>query len=106
SMVGSILWYWTARATSEGAYWLDRFLERKEGDPATIAHALYARGFTAMTQGDATTAQPQLAESEEKARALLDRPLLARILAASAGVRVMSGDLEGARSQLREAKML
>src|SRR6184192_1829482 len=51
SMVGSLLWYWTARATSEGTYWLDRFLERKEGDPATIAHALYARGFMAMTRG-------------------------------------------------------
>jgi predicted ATPase/DNA-binding CsgD family transcriptional regulator len=106
SMVGSLLWYWTARATSEGAYWLDRFLERREGDPATTARALYARGFLAMTQGDATTAQPLLVESEEKARALHDEPLLARILAASAGVRVMSGDLEGARSQLRKAKVL
>ena len=57
SMVGSLLWYWTARATSEGVYWLDRFLERKDGDPATIAHALYARGFMAMTQGDAATAR-------------------------------------------------
>src|SRR5205823_12327545 len=78
SMVGSLLWYWTARATSEGAYWLDRFLDRREGDPATIARALYARGFMAMTQGDASTAQPLLVESEEKARALHDGPLLAR----------------------------
>ena len=106
SMVGSLLWYWTARATSEGAYWLDRFLERREGDPAAAARALYARGFLAMTQGDATTAQPLLVESEEKARALHDGPVLARILAVSAGVRVMSGDLEGARSQLREAEVL
>ncbi len=106
SMVGSLLWYWTARATSEGAYWLDRFLERREGDPAAAARALYARGFLAMTQGDATTAQPLLVESEEKARALHDGPLVARILAVSAGVRVMSGDLEGARSQLREAEVL
>ncbi len=106
SMVGSLLWYWTTRATSEGTYWLDRFLERNEGDAATTARALYARGFMAMTQGDATTAQPLLVESEEMARALHDGPLLARILAVSAGVRVMSGDLEGARSQLREAKVL
>lgn len=106
SMVASLLWYWTARATSEGAYWLDRFLDRRVGDPATTARALYARGFMAMTQGDATTAQPLLVESEEKARALHDGPLLARILAVSAGVRVMSGDLEGARSQLRQAKVL
>src|SRR5437660_2102911 len=106
SMVGSLLWYWNARATSEGAYWLDRFLERRVDDPAVVARALYARGFMAMTQGDATTAQTLLAESEEKARALHDGPLLDRILAASAGVRVMTGDLEGARSQLREAKIL
>ena len=106
SMVGSLLWYWTARASSEGAYWMDRFLERRVDDTAVVARALYARGFMAMTQGDATTAQPLLAESEEKARALHDGPLLARILAVSAGVRVMSGDLEGARSQLREAKVL
>src|SRR3979490_166297 len=106
SMVSSLLWYWTARATSEGAYWLDLFLDRKVGDPAATARALYARGFMSMTQGDATTAQPLLAESEEKARAVHDGPLLARILAVSAGVRVMSGDLEGARSQLREAKVL
>src|SRR5439155_7217248 len=95
-----------ARATSEGAYWLGRFLGRREADPPTIARALYARGFMAMTRGDATTAQPLLVESEEKARALHDGPLLSRILAVSAGVRVMSGDLEGARSQLREAEVL
>src|SRR5438552_3970890 len=106
SMVGSLLWYWTARATSEGAYWLDRFLERREADDSALARALYARGFMAMTQGDSTTAQPLLVESEEKARALHDGPLLAQILAVSAGVRVMSGDLESARSQLLEAKVL
>src|SRR5205823_5066964 len=106
SMVGSLLWYWTARATSEGAYWLDRFLERREADDSALARALYARGFMAMTQGDSTTAQPLLIESEEKARALHDGPLLAQTLAVSAGVRVMSGDLESARSQLLEAKVL
>jgi ATP/maltotriose-dependent transcriptional regulator MalT len=106
SMVGSLLWYWTARATSEGAYWLDRFLERRVDDDSALARALYARGFMAMTQGDATTAQPLLVLSEAAARALHDGPLLARILAVSAGVRVMSGDLEGARSQLREAEVL
>jgi predicted ATPase/DNA-binding CsgD family transcriptional regulator len=106
SMVGSLLWYWTARATSEGAYWLDRFLDRQEGDPSALAHALYARGFMAMTQGDAATAQPLLIEAEEKAREVRDLRLLARILAVFAGVRVMSGDLEGARSQLREATAL
>jgi predicted ATPase/DNA-binding CsgD family transcriptional regulator len=106
SMVGSLLWYWTARATSEGAYWLDRFLERREEDVSALAHALYARGFVALAQGDAATAQPVLLEAEEKARAVGDLPLVARILAVSGGVHVMSGDLEGARSQLRDAKAL
>lgn len=106
SMVASLLWYWTARATSEGAYWLDRFLERREAGGAALARALYARGFMAMTQGDAAYAQPVLIEAEEKARAASDLPLLTRILAVSAGIRVMSGDLEGAQSQLRDAKAL
>jgi DNA-binding CsgD family transcriptional regulator len=106
SMVGSLLWYWTARATSEGSYWLDLFLDRREDESSALTHALYARGFLAMTQGDAVTARPMLAEAEEKARAAGDLPLLARILAVFAGVRVMSGDLEGARSQLRDATAL
>jgi predicted ATPase/DNA-binding CsgD family transcriptional regulator len=106
SMVGSLLWYWTARATSEGSYWLELFLERREADPRALARALYARGFMAMTQGDAASAQPALIEAEEKARAVGDLPLLVRILAVFAGVRVTSGDLEGARSQLRDATVL
>jgi predicted ATPase/DNA-binding CsgD family transcriptional regulator len=106
SIVASLLWYWTSRAASEGSYWLDLFLERRDADPPALAHALYARGFMAMTQGDAASAQPVLMEAEEKARAVRDLPLLARILAVFAGVRVMSGDLEGARSQLREATAL
>ena len=106
SMVGSLLWYWTARATSEGAYWLDLFLERREDDAPGLAGALFARGFMAMAQGDATTAQPVLVEAEAKARARGDLPLLARILAMSTSVHAMSGDLEGARSQFRDAKAL
>ena len=58
SMVGSLLWYWTARATSEGAYWLDLYLERRGGDgadDAAMARALFARGYVSMVLGDATT---------------------------------------------------
>ena len=106
SMVGSLLWYWTARATSEGTYWLDRFLERRDADPSALARALYARGFMAMTQGDAAAAQPVVDEAEAIARSAGDLPLVARILAVSAGVHVMDGDLEWARSQLRDAKAL
>jgi DNA-binding CsgD family transcriptional regulator len=106
SMVGSLLWYWTARASSEGAYWLDLFLAHREADLSALARALYARGFVAMTQGDATTAQPALVEAEEKARKLGDSPLVTRILAVSASIRTMSGDLEGARSLLNDARAL
>ena len=106
AMVGSLLWYWTARATSEGAYWLDLFLERREADPSILSRALYARGFMAMTQGDAAAAQPVLVEAETMARALGDLGLVARILAVSAGVRVMSGDREGAQSLLSDARAL
>jgi DNA-binding CsgD family transcriptional regulator len=106
SMVGSLHWYWVPRATSEGAYWLDLFLERREGDTSALGRALFARGLVAMAQGDASTAQPVLREAEAKARTMRDPPLLARILATSATVRAMSGDLDGARSHLRDAKDL
>ncbi len=106
SMVGSLYWYWVPRATSEGVYWLDLFLERPEDDASALARALFARGFVAMAQGDATTAQPVLREAEAKARTMRDLPLLARILAVSATVRAMSGDFDGARSCLRDAKVL
>jgi ATP/maltotriose-dependent transcriptional regulator MalT len=105
-MVGSLVWYWTARATSEGAYWLDRFLERREDDTSALAHALYARGFMAMAQGDARIAQPILTEAEAKARATGDQALVAKILAMSATIHAMSGDLEGAWSQFNDAKGL
>jgi non-specific serine/threonine protein kinase len=59
-----------------------------------------------MAQGDATTAEPMLREAEAKARTMRDRPLLARVMATSATVRAMSGDPDGARSHLREAKVL
>src|SRR5438094_7821357 len=72
SMVGSLLWYWTARASSEGAYWLDLFLARREADLLALARALYARGFMAMTQGDATAAQTILDEAEVNARTVGD----------------------------------
>ncbi len=108
SMVGSLLWYWTARATSEGAYWLDLYLESRDvGDTdAATARALLARGFVSMVLGDATTAGPVLQEAETIARSTVDSQLLARILSVSAGISVMSGDLNGARSRLREAKAL
>ncbi len=106
SIVGSLDWYWVPRATSEGVYWLDLYLERREGDTSALARALYARGFVAMAQGDATTAEPMLREAEAKAHTMRDLPLLARILATSATVRAMSGDLDGARSHLRDAKVL
>jgi non-specific serine/threonine protein kinase len=60
----------------------------------------------AMTQGDAAAARPVLDEAEVNARGAGDLSLVARILAVSAGVRVMAGDLEGAQSQLRDARAL
>ena len=71
-----------------------------------MTRALFARGYVSMVLGDATTAASVLDQAEAKARAGRDSPLLARILSVSAGINVMSGELEGARSQLREAKTL
>jgi predicted ATPase/DNA-binding CsgD family transcriptional regulator len=106
AMVASLLWYWTARASSEGAYWLDLFLKQREDESSALARALYARGYVAMTQGDPTTARPLLIEAEAMARTMHDVPLLARVLSVSAGINVMNGDLAGAQAQLRGARAL
>jgi predicted ATPase/DNA-binding CsgD family transcriptional regulator len=106
SMVASLLWYWTARATSEGGYWLERFLDTRGEDSPALARALFARGFIAMTQGDGMTARPVLDEAQTLARRQGDLALLARTLSVSTTVLAMGGDIKGARSELIAAKSL
>ncbi len=106
SMVGSLGWYWSTRAVSEGVYWLDLFLKRDEGDSVALAQALFVRGFVAMVQGDTATAQRVLLDAEANARAIRDLPLVANTLAVSAIVRVMAEDLQGARTLAAEADAL
>lgn len=109
AMVASLVWYWMGRAASEGGYWLDAFLQQPTDatghDVEPLAHALFARGMVAMTQADLTTASAALTEAEDTAKKLGALHLLARIHAASAGVRALGGDLEGARSALDDAKV-
>ena len=107
SMVGSLLWYWTARATSEGAYWLDLYLEHRGGDfedDAAMTRALFARGYVSMVLGDQRPAHPCRHRRRKGSRGTCS-PARA-ILSVSAGINVISGELARARSQLREAQTL
>jgi predicted ATPase/DNA-binding CsgD family transcriptional regulator len=106
SMVGSLGWYWSTRAVSEGVYWLDLFLSRREDDSAALAQALFVRGYIAMVQGDTAIGQPVLADAEAKARAVRDLPLVVDTLAVSAIVRVMAEDLAGARTLVGDAEAI
>ncbi len=106
AVVGTLGWYWAPRATSEGMYWLDLYLERRDGNPSVLAHALFARSFVAVVLLDILAAKHLLADAEAGARATNDDGLLVRVLALAARVRAHSGDLDGARSQVGEAQNL
>ena len=69
--------------------------EADDTDDAAMARALFARGFVSMVLGDATTAGPLLMRQRQRRARHANSPLLARILSVSAGIRVMSGELEG-----------
>ncbi len=105
AIVGTLGWYWAPRATSEGMYWLDLYLEHRDGNPSALAHALFARSYVAVVI-DIMGAKDLLADAEAGARAINDDGLLIRVLALAARVRAHSGDLDGARSQVGEAKTL
>jgi predicted ATPase/DNA-binding CsgD family transcriptional regulator len=104
--VGTLGWYWAPRATSEGMYWLDLYLEHHDADIRSLAHALFARGFVATVQGDGATALRLLADAEASARSVNDLALVLRVLSLAARVRALSGELDGARSQVAEAQAL
>jgi predicted ATPase/DNA-binding CsgD family transcriptional regulator len=106
AMVGTLGWYWAPRANSEGMYWLDLFLEHRDGDPSALATAVFGRGFVATVQGDGAAAAALLADAEARARAIHDPALLVRVLGLSARVRAMNGDLDGARAQVGDAEAL
>jgi predicted ATPase/DNA-binding CsgD family transcriptional regulator len=104
--VGTLGWYWAPRATSEGMYWLDLYLEHRGADSPSLARALFARGFVATVQGDGAAALRLLDDAEASARATNDMALVLRVLSLAARVRALGGDLDGARSQVAEAHAL
>ncbi len=104
--VGTLGWYWAPRATSEGMYWLDLYLEHRGADTPSLARVLFARGFVATVQGDGTAAMRLLDDAEASARSTNDLALVLRVLSLAARVRALGGDLDGARSQVAEAHAL
>jgi predicted ATPase/DNA-binding CsgD family transcriptional regulator len=103
SMIGSLGWYWSTRAASEGVHWFDELLPHATGEPGAQAQAFFSRAFLAMLQVDPSTAQPLLSEAERQARAAADVGLVVRIGAVRAIVMGLAGDLAAATAGAEEA---
>jgi predicted ATPase/DNA-binding CsgD family transcriptional regulator len=103
-LAGSLLWYWTTRATTEGVRWLDELLASGHGDPAAEARAYFVRGFLALLQSDSTAARPALQRAMAAAREAGELALLAHSLALASIAASMAGDRVSSRRLLDETR--
>jgi len=93
-----LTWYWSTRATTEGARWLDELLA---GDADRAAHpwAYFVRGLLAVLQNDPAAASPALARAATAARAAGQPDALAESLAMASIAANMAGDSASSRQQ-------
>jgi predicted ATPase/DNA-binding CsgD family transcriptional regulator len=98
--------FWTNRALSEGAHWLDALLERGGRDGGARGRALFVRSYLAVAQGDHAAGVKAVAEAARLAHEVNDDVLLVRILAMQAALHVMNGDLPSARRASADAEKL
>jgi predicted ATPase/DNA-binding CsgD family transcriptional regulator len=105
-MVAGLGRYWTNRSPSEGVYWTDAFLERDSGSAVARSRALFARSYLAVAQGDRTTGLEAAAEAAVTAETMNDGVLLVRILAITAALHAMDGDISAARESSTAAQTL
>jgi predicted ATPase/DNA-binding NarL/FixJ family response regulator len=111
AVAGSLGWYWSIRATTEGVRWLDELLPAAgdlgpadETQQATLGWALFTRGFLAIVQGDRAVAAPVLDRAVAAAESA-ELPTLIAIARAAASVGAnLDGDRETAARLLDEAK--
>ena len=97
-----LTWYWSTRATTEGARWLDELLA---GDGGRAAHpwAYFVRGLLAVLQNDPAAASPVLARAVTAARAGGQPGALADSLAMASIAANMAGERASSRRLLDEA---
>src|ERR1700736_5397815 len=103
-LAGSLLWYWTTRATTEGVRWLDELLASGHGGPAAEARAYFVRGCLALLQADPAAARPPLERAMTAAREAGELALLGHSLALASIAESMAGDRASSRRMLDETR--
>ena len=103
-LAGSLLWYWTTRATTEGARWLDELLASGHGEPAADAYAHFVRGFIAVLLADPASARPALQRAMAGARDVEAPALLVHVLALASIAESMAGDRASSKRLLEAAR--
>ena len=105
-LAGSLLWYWTTRATTEGARWLDDLLASGSGNPEMQALAYFIRGFLAVLQSDPTVARPALRQAVAAARRAERQTLLSHSLSMASIAENIAGHRVAARRLFDEAAVV
>jgi predicted ATPase/DNA-binding CsgD family transcriptional regulator len=102
SIATCLIWYWSTRATTEGARWLDELLA---GDSGGAVHpwANFVRGLLAVLQNDPAAASPALARAAPAARTVGQPGVLSNSLALASIAANMAGDHAYSRRLLDEA---
>lgn len=103
-IAGSLGWFWSIRATSEGVRWLEAVLRLEGGGGTPRARAWFSRGFLAVAQGDETAARTAFATAIEGARAMGDTTLVALGLSAASVAENLAGDRVAAGRLLADAR--
>ncbi len=106
ALAGSLLWYWTTRATTEGARWLDDLLVSGSGNPGLQARACFIRGFLAVLQSDPTAARPALQRAVAAARKAELQTLLSHSLSMASIAENIAGNRAAARRLFEQAAVV
>jgi DNA-binding NarL/FixJ family response regulator len=105
-LAGSLLWYWTTRATTEGARWLDDLLASGSGNPELRGRAYFIRGFLAVLQSDPTVARPALQKAVAAARKAELQSLLSHSLSMASIAENIAGRRVAARRLFDQAAVV
>jgi predicted ATPase/DNA-binding CsgD family transcriptional regulator len=101
-MAGALHWYWTSRIR-DGRYWLDRALAHDPGPSRERVKALWAVGWIAGLQGDATYARAALDECAGLARQLDEEYALGQATAFTGMMNLLQDELPEAAEAYERA---
>ena len=101
-IVGQLGWYMYGRATTEGMYWLDRYLE-SPGDDEVMAQPVLARALLTFLQSDLDGAVHAATDAADRARRCSNDVVEGQALTIGALAHAMAGDFDQAREAIDEA---